>query len=116
VITRQQKWIALVAMTFTSVFFINYCDLMFQCGCTFLWAGADAHCNIHHGPKRCPFCAIGWFGQLLVWLSMVMPQMYVALRKAQWSWSKRLAIALLTFPVVGVVPVLGVGLWKGYWN
>ena len=115
-VTRQQKWVALIAVTFTSVFFINYCDLVFQCGCTFLWSGADAHCNVHHGPKRCPFCAIGWTGQLLVWLSMIAPQLYVSFREAAWSWPLRLALALLAFPLAGLVPVIGVGLWKGYWN
>jgi hypothetical protein len=114
--TREQKWIAFVAVTFTSVFFINYCDLVFQCGCTFLWSGADAHCNIHHGPKRCPFCAVGWGGQLLIWLSMIAPQLYISLREASWGWKKRLVLALMAFPIIGLAPVLGVGLWKGYWN
>ena len=42
--------IARAAAAFTSVFFIDFCNLVYQCGCRSLWAGADAACNIHtHG-------------------------------------------------------------------
>src|SRR5689334_23924999 len=36
-----------VAAAITSVFFINFCATVFQCGCAALWSGGDAHCNVH---------------------------------------------------------------------
>ena len=35
----------------------QYCNLIFQCGCTWPWAGGSSHCNIHNpnGP-HCPWC------------------------------------------------------------
>ena len=42
-----------------AVFFLPACDLIYNCGCTHLWAGADTHCNIHNpAPPNCPFCSI----------------------------------------------------------
>ena len=35
----------------------QYCNLIFQCGCTWPWAGGSSNCNIHNpnGP-HCPWC------------------------------------------------------------
>jgi hypothetical protein len=33
------------------------CDAIFACGCTWLFTGAAAHCNIHAPqPPHCPAC------------------------------------------------------------
>ena len=40
-----------------SIFLLPMCGLIFQCGCTYLWAGRDLHCNIHDpAPPNCPWC------------------------------------------------------------
>lgn len=42
---------------FYSVFHNPMCGVVFQCGCTWNWAGGWAKCNVHNptGP-RCPWC------------------------------------------------------------
>jgi hypothetical protein len=105
-----------IAVAFTCVFFINFCDLVYGCGCTWLWAGAADHCNIHTGPKHCPWCAIGEAGQFIVWLSIVIPQAVVSFWPSAWGWHLRLALALCAFPAFGSIAALVVGLWKGYWG
>jgi hypothetical protein len=33
------------------------CNLAFRCGCSWLWSGGTAHCNIRvPGPPDCPVC------------------------------------------------------------
>lgn len=108
--------ILLVAATVTCLFYINYCATVFQCGCTWLWAGADAHCNMHatHG-KRCPWCSSGMVIAFGIWAYMVLAQALVSYWPAPWSWKKRLILATATFPAAGAVPALVLGLWTGYW-
>ena len=31
---------------------IPFCGMAFGCGCTWLWDGAAAHCNVHRSPGR----------------------------------------------------------------
>lgn len=108
--------IALLAITVTSVLFIDFCNLVYQCGCKSLWAGAAEHCNIHHGPKRCPWCAIGWNGYIAVWLWIVLPQAAAALWPGSWGEARRLVVSLALFPAMGGVAAAAVGIWRGYWN
>ena len=73
--------IAILAAAFTSIFYINFCNLVYQCGCRSLWNGADAMCNVHsHGTKHCPWCAIGLAGSVAVWASIVGVQILIATR------------------------------------
>jgi hypothetical protein len=103
-----------VAAAVSSVFFINFCGLVFQCGCTSLWAGADAHCNIHTpGAKHCPWCATG-LGNT-IWGVMVVVQAVLAFAFPKLRLPARAALALLAFPVVGAVAALVAGLASGYW-
>lgn len=118
--TAVAKWqrvvVMAVAIAVTCGFFINFCDLAYRCGCTFLWAGAADHCNVHHGPKRCPWCVIGDAGQFAVWLWIAIPQALASFWPNGWRWPARLALALIAFPVMGGLAALAVGLWYGYWN
>ncbi|MBL8179471.1 MAG: hypothetical protein JNK48_32630 [Bryobacterales bacterium] len=111
----ERSAIAFVSVAFTCAFFINYCNLIYQCGCTFLWSGAAAHCNIHHGPKHCPWCSIG-DGAYLVLLFLIVPQVVVSFWPRPWRWHMRLAAALLAFPIAGLIPAIALGIWQGYWN
>lgn len=109
--------IALAAVTVTSVFFMDYCNLIYRCGCEPIWAGRDAHCNRHAmSGKHCPVCSLPFPGQVMVWAAMAIPQLAVSLWPAPWTRTRRLAFALLTFPVTGLPFFIGLGIWKGYWN
>jgi hypothetical protein len=115
--TTWRVAIAVAAAAFTSVFFIDFCNLVYQCGCRSLWAGAAAACNIHtHGVRHCPWCSIGPAGAILIWVSVVSSQIVVALRS---GYSRLYSTALASFamfPLVGGVLAVGFGLWFGYWS
>ncbi|HEX9653375.1 MAG TPA: hypothetical protein VGA99_06670 [bacterium] len=62
-ISRRAKRFLLVysaLLVLAAIFLIPFCGWMYQCGCTFLWAGADRYCNIHHADApHCPWCVAG---------------------------------------------------------
>ena len=46
-----------VAAVLTALTGLPLCNAIFDCGCTWVFAGADAHCDVHHpGPPDCPVC------------------------------------------------------------
>ena len=107
----------LAAATVTSVFFIDVCNLIFECGCRSLWAGADAHCNIHQAHVRhCPFCSIGLAGSIGVWGAILAAQAAVMFLPRDGGALRRLAAGVVTFPVVAGVFGLVLGLSFGYWE
>jgi hypothetical protein len=112
--SRTQKLLIFLASAgVTCVFFINFCALVFACGCRFLWAGADRACNIHTaGVHHCPWCA---HNPSAAFLAMVVPQALISFRPAAWSWWMRLALALAAFPVFGGIAAAIYGVASGYW-
>ena len=40
-------WAFGIAVLFMAVFFVDFCALVFQCGCRSLWNGISTYCNIH---------------------------------------------------------------------
>src|SRR5262249_41593711 len=100
--------------TVTSVFFINFCSMVFQCACRSLWAGADASCNVHRmGVHHCPWCA---HNPALAYLAMIVPQALISFWPSAFSWPARLAGAALAFPLFGGAAALVYGLASGYWK
>jgi hypothetical protein len=61
---RHWPWLVELAFVFFASWGLNwllhnpYCGEMFQCGCTWNFAGGWSRCNVHNaeGP-HCPFCA-----------------------------------------------------------
>lgn len=114
----MKRWgVFLAAAVVTSVFFIDFCNLVYACGCRSLWAGADASCNIHTpGAKHCPWCSIGLLPSVGVWAAIVGSQ------AAVWFGFPRLPLLLrgfgtfAAFPVTGGILAIAVGLWTGYWR
>lgn len=103
----------LLAATVTSVFFIDFCALVFSCGCRSLWAGADAHCNIHTpGVPHCPFCDAAGYA---VWAMIVAAQAVVAFRLRGAGPVVRGGLALLMFPIAGGIAAVIAGWATGYW-
>ncbi|MBS1834514.1 MAG: hypothetical protein JST65_17485 [Acidobacteria bacterium] len=109
--------IYLAAFAVTSVFFINFCDLVYRCGCRSLWNGADAHCNRHAPPheKHCPFCSHGNTGYAAFFGGIVLPQFAAIRALRNRGWFTRLTAGLATFPIAGGLIAVTVGLLDGYW-
>ena len=101
---KTRAAIATAGFACTSLFFINLCNVIFACGCVSLWAGADAHCNIHDSAVRhCPVCSHGAIGYAMVFAAIAAPQLAAAFLLKRGSWILRLAIVLAMFPVVGAL-------------
>jgi hypothetical protein len=67
-------WLGL-GLLLASIFIHPLCRLLFDCGCTWWWAGAAAHCNIHHAaPPHCPWCTSGQRGFAAVLLTILLLQ------------------------------------------
>lgn len=113
----SRVFIAAGAAAVTSAFFIDFCDLVYRCGCRSLWAGADAACNVHvHGVKHCPWCSIGMSGALAVWGTIVAVQAFMAMRPGGAGMVSRIILSIGAFPVVGGILALALGVWLGYWE
>ncbi|MDX2153429.1 MAG: hypothetical protein SFV54_21980 [Bryobacteraceae bacterium] len=115
---RANRLLLLGAALFTAVFYIDFCNFFFQCGCRSLWAGADAHCNIHQPHSRhCPFCIMGPVWQALSFFAIVAAQAVPIYRlPAAWPWALRLLLALAAFPAAASVLGLIAGISTKYWN
>lgn len=104
------------ALGVTYCFFIQYCDLLFDCGCRALWAGRADNCNIHNAaPPHCPWCLDdGAYGR---WAhaAIVIAQAGLALWPGSFG-KRRAAAVFLAFPAVGGAAGLLAGLATGYWQ
>jgi hypothetical protein len=120
--TGRLTWIPRLAIflaggAVTSIFFINLCATIYRCGCTWLWAGAADHCNIHiPGAKHCPWCDVGVTGHMSIYLIMIVAQALLSFWPGGMGWLLRLGLTLAAFPAVGIVLGLMVGWLKGYWS
>jgi hypothetical protein len=103
------------AVAFTGVFFINWCDLIYQCGCTFLWAGGAEHCNIHNPePPHCPWCANHAAGGT-AFLLTIAAQAVVVWQPGPVT-TARAAAALAASPVAAGIAGAAIGLAASYWS
>jgi hypothetical protein len=103
------------AAALTSVLFINFCHLVFQCGCRSLWGGAADHCNIHTaGVPHCPWCTSD--AGSVSFAAIVLVQALIAFWPGGGGFPGRLAGAVAAFPVVGGICALVSGLVTGYWT
>ena len=57
---RAQWAVVLTVPASLGLLLIPFCGMAFGCGCTWLWDGAAAHCNVFEpGPPNCPWCIHG---------------------------------------------------------
>ena len=100
----------------TNVFFVQFCDLLYRCGCEALWAGAAQHCNIHNAaPPHCPWCVDGGIlGQFSFW-AIVITQCGMTLWPGSLGAARAIA-AFAAFPAVGAVAGVIAGLATQYWS
>ena len=70
----------------TKVFLLPLCNVLFQCGCTWPWAGGISPCNIYDATlPDCPWCtAPGWAAWLPVQGTIVV--MAAAQIGVMYSW------------------------------
>jgi hypothetical protein len=114
---RPRVLVLTLASAVSLPFLINFCHLVYQCGCRSLWNGAAATCNIHNASNHdCPWCETGILG-------MVVPPLMILLAMAAVvSWPgafrpwRRLTLALAMFPLAGGLAALLFGLATRYWS
>jgi hypothetical protein len=102
------------AATVAAMLFINFCNLVFQCGCRSWWGGAADHCNIHiDDVPHCPWCTSdsGYFS----FVAILVVQALIAFWPGNQGTLPRLLAALVAFPVVGGIGAVVAGLATGYW-
>ena len=104
------------ALGITNVFFIQYCDLLFDCGCRALWAGRAEYCNIHNAaPPHCPWCLDGGSYGRWTHVSIVVASVGLAFWPGRFGAVRAVSV-FLAFPVVGALGGLLAGLATGYWQ
>lgn len=113
---RARDWILVAAAWGVSLALIyNVCHLLFRCGCTYVWAGAADHCNIHvPNVPHCPWCShgLGAFAGGLVPLLGVEALALVRLRRR--PVGIRLLAAVIGFFAVAALSALAWALVDGY--
>ena len=110
----QKGLIFFAAAGTTWALFINFCALVYQCGCQSLWAGAAASCNIHiAGARHCPWCARD---ATLAYASILVPQLAISIWPMRYTWQMRLGLAMGAFPVFGGISAAIYGISTGYWG
>jgi hypothetical protein len=106
----------LIAVAPVCLLFINVCNWVYQCGCQSWWAGAADACNIHHAqPPHCPWCLGGGWRGFVTFGTVALAQLGLAFGPGFGTFGRRLAAALLAFPVVGGALALLFGWTTGYW-
>ena len=115
--SQPNTWIFGCAAAFTSIFFINFCAVVFRCGCASLWSAADIHCNVHMAASRhCPWCAHGLAASVIPWALIVAAQAGISFWPRRMPPAVRLLSALAVFPAMGGLLAAAYGLAAGYWN
>ncbi len=112
------RWLVLlIAFAVTGAFFLDLCDLIFQCGCNSWWNGAAEQCNIQQaGPPDCPWCASGRAGMVIPFGTIAVAQALIVLGSWPRRLLSRLGLALLAFPVAGAGVGAVFGIAMGYWR
>lgn len=114
---RSLAAIFLAAAVVTSVFFIDACNLIYDCGCRPLWAGAASHCNIHQpGSRHCPWCSVGTAGAAAIYFAVLGVQAAAVFLPSRVGTAARAAGALAAFPVAAALLGIAIGLLTGYWR
>lgn len=54
---RRRSVLALITVAIVALTYHATCDLVFDCGCSWIFAGGTGSCDIHvPGPPDCPVC------------------------------------------------------------
>lgn len=97
--------------------FLDFCDLVYGCGCRSWWNGAAEACNIHApAPPHCPWCATGKLGLYVPVGAILLAQAIAVFWPPRLAWPWRGLLVLALFPLVGGGVALVFGLVTGYWR
>ena len=105
-----------LAATITGLLLIDFCGWIYGCGCQSIWKSLDKYCNIHHGPKHCPWCTHGGIGFLISAVFVMGTQGLVAFKGFGLSLLMRFILCMTAFPTIGGIVAWIVGSFQGYWS
>jgi hypothetical protein len=72
---KKLALLAALAIVSASVLMPPMCNLLFKCGCSWLWTTAAANCNVHNAsPPHCPWCSHGATGYYLPYVGFIAGQ------------------------------------------
>jgi hypothetical protein len=112
ILSRNSKrflLLAAVAVVSASVLMPPVCNLLFKCGCSWLWTTAAAHCNVHNSmPPHCPWCSHGALGYYLPYAGFAIGQFLAGALVVRFT--HQLALAVL----ITVAAILPVGYLMGW--
>src|SRR5262249_35407349 len=101
--SKQIVVLAVVAVVSASILMPPVCNLIFKCGCSWLWTTAAAHCNIHNlAPPHCPWCSHGAWGYYLPYVGFMVGQFVAGV--LMFRLTGQLALAVVT-TVAAILPV-----------
>ena len=90
-------------MVSASVLMPPVCNLVFKCGCSWLWTTAAAHCNIHNAaPPHCPWCSHGALGYYVPYVGFIVGQFLVGALALRFTGQLVLAVWMT---VVAILPI-----------
>ena len=113
----MKRLLFVVPPAISATFIINLCSLFYRCGCQSWWSGAAEHCNIHNpGLHHCPWCSHGQVGFGAVLTLVLIPQLVLSFSPVRWDWRLRFLVAILVFPLIGLLAALALGWTDGYWR
>ena len=101
--SKQVVVLAAVAVVSASVLMPPVCNLLFKCGCSWLWTTAAAHCNVHNpAPPHCPWCSHGALGYYLPYAGFMVGQF--AAGALMFRLTGQMVLAVMT-TVAAILPV-----------
>lgn len=103
--------ILLISLGITAVFLLPFCDLMYKCGCTYLWAGGVDLCNVYvPGVPHCPWCeARNPILMALPFLAIFSGQIF-----SIYYFNRRYTVSPFRLLVIGLLIFLILGTLSGY--
>jgi hypothetical protein len=113
------RWLIFAATAGLAGFFaIDFCNLIYRCGCQGVLGAGATHCNVHqaHAMKHCPWCTHGGVGFVFAMLPVFVGQGWLAFTQRPLGWITRLVGGWMLFPVLGGIAALLVGFAQGYWD
>ncbi len=113
----RTRWAFGITVFVMAVFFVDFCALVFQCGCRSLWNGISTYCNIHAASApHCPWCERPLAGGGVAFGSALLAQCAAFFLPKNVSFGKRWLLAVIAFPLAAAIVALAQGLVWGYWR